>query len=100
MQPRRFALAAGEARQRFLAANAHETMWSGNTFSIPYHDGRDAAPIYLGDDTTDEEAFASLPGAITVRVGPHGKSSASYHLADPGEVEMFLAWLVSIRPRA
>ena len=61
------------------------------------YDGLDAASIYLGDDTTDEEAFASLPGAITVRVGPHGKSSAAYHLADPGEVEMFLAWLVSIR---
>lgn len=61
------------------------------------YDGLDAMPIYLGDDTTDEEAFASLPGAITVRVGPHGKSAASYHLADPGEVEAFLAWLASPR---
>jgi trehalose 6-phosphate phosphatase len=60
------------------------------------YDAEEALPIYLGDDTTDEEAFASLPGAITVRVGPHGKSAASYHLSDPGEVEVWLTWLASL----
>ena len=31
-----------------------------------------ALPIYIGDDTTDEDAFAALPGdALTVRVGWH-----------------------------
>ena len=60
------------------------------------YDGLEGLPIYLGDDTTDEEAFASLPNAITVRVGPHGKSAASYHLSDPGEVEVWLTWLASL----
>lgn len=59
-------------------------------------DGLEAATIYLGDDTTDEEAFTSLPNAITVRVGPHGKSAAAYHLSDPGEVEVFLSWMAAL----
>jgi len=59
-------------------------------------DGQDAMPIYLGDDTTDEEAFASLPGGITVRVNPAGASRAAYHLEDPVEAGRFLAWLAEV----
>src|SRR5262249_20382004 len=55
-----------------------------------YH-GAGAVLIYLGDDSTDEEAFASLPAeSITIRVSPDGESHAAYHLEDPVQVENFL----------
>jgi len=47
--------------------------------------------IYIGDDAADEEAFAALPGGITIHVGLHGKTRARYFLRTPGEV---LQWLV------
>ncbi len=46
--------------------------------------------VYLGDDQTDEPAFAALRGGITVRVGIPGRSSAIYRLGGVGEVRMFL----------
>lgn len=50
--------------------------------------------FYLGDDRTDEDAFATLTDGVTVRVG-HAQSSthARYQLADPAAVERFLTWL-------
>lgn len=52
-------------------------------------------PIYFGDDTTDETAFAALPDeAITVYVGPEtAKSGARYRVNGPEEVRRALAWL-------
>lgn len=52
-------------------------------------------PIYFGDDTTDETAFAALPDeAITVYVGPEaGSSGARYRVNGPEEVHSALAWL-------
>lgn len=49
-------------------------------------------PVYLGDDVTDEDAFAALEsveGAITIRVGG-GDTRAAYRLADPDEVVDYL----------
>lgn len=45
-------------------------------------------PAYLGDDTTDEDAFAFLSGmGTTVLVSdPRRETSARYHLKDPTEV--------------
>jgi len=55
---------------------------------------RDYVPVYIGDDVTDEDAFRALRDhGITIRVGPSSKSLASYHVANPGEVEEFLEWL-------
>jgi len=50
--------------------------------------------FYLGDDRTDEDAFATLTDGVTVRVG-HAQSPthARYQLADPAAVERFLTWL-------
>ena len=44
--------------------------------------------FYFGDDTTDESAFAALPGdAVTVFVGPPGADSAArYRMDDPAAV--------------
>jgi len=53
----------------------------------------DSLPIYLGDDVTDEDAFAALPEGVTVRVGGATGTLAAYRLAGPGEVAEFLAWL-------
>ena len=53
-----------------------------------------AFSIYLGDDTTDEDAFGVLPDAITIKVGPAPLTSvARYHLPDPDAVHEFLLWL-------
>jgi trehalose-phosphatase len=52
-------------------------------------------PIYLGDDVTDEDAFAALIGTgIGIVVGRDGEPSrASYALEDPDEVRRLLARL-------
>jgi trehalose 6-phosphate phosphatase len=47
-------------------------------------------PIYLGDDTTDESAFAALPAGLTVRVGIPGRTRARFELRNPREVGEFL----------
>lgn len=52
---------------------------------------KDIIPIYLGDDTTDEDAFKVLKNrGITIFVGRPKKSYAEYFLKDTKEVEYFL----------
>jgi trehalose-phosphatase len=50
-------------------------------------------PLYIGDDFTDEYAFAAIPDGITIRVGPHSLTRAQFQLRDPGEVRRFLEQL-------
>jgi trehalose-phosphatase len=48
-------------------------------------------PIYVGDDTTDEPAFALLEHGITVKVGDSDRPTcARYWLAGPVEVRGFI----------
>lgn len=57
----------------------------------------DRTPVYVGDDVTDEEAFAALdgvPGAVAVKVGD-GPTRAPYRLPDPGAVATWLAGFVA-----
>jgi trehalose 6-phosphate phosphatase len=53
----------------------------------------DCTPVYLGDDTTDEDAFAALQDmerdTITVRIGEED-TQADYRLAGPDEVVDYL----------
>jgi trehalose-phosphatase len=49
--------------------------------------------ICLGDDVTDEDAFAAIPECITVKVGSSETTAARYHIATPREVQEFLVWL-------
>lgn len=53
----------------------------------------DHTPVYLGDDTTDEDAFAALQemerDAVTVRVGDED-TQADYRLSGPDEVVEYL----------
>lgn len=52
----------------------------------------DAIPIFVGDDITDEDAFASIHGeGIGVLVGSHGEqTAATFSLQDTEEVRQFL----------
>ncbi len=52
-------------------------------------------PVFVGDDTTDEDGFAEIRrrGGVAVRVGPFdGATAANYRLPN---VEAVLAWLAS-----
>lgn len=46
--------------------------------------------LYVGDDDSDEAAFAALPDGITIRVGRPGNTVADYYLRSPAEVFQFL----------
>jgi trehalose-phosphatase len=53
--------------------------------------------VFIGDDLTDEEAFASLTGHdVGVKVG-EGESLAPYRVRDPREVAQLLARLAELR---
>lgn len=56
----------------------------------------DALSMYMGDDLTDEDAFASLPDGITVSVGRTGGTRARYSLASQDYVQEFLQWLAKL----
>lgn len=54
-------------------------------------------PIYIGDDTTDEDAFESLKGrGITIFVGKPKKTKAGFYLKDTEEVRRFLEAVLKI----
>jgi len=56
-------------------------------------DHPDRTPVYLGDDTTDEDAFEALQAldrpAVTVRIGEE-ETRADHRLAGPDEVVAYL----------
>ncbi|HSU30882.1 MAG TPA: trehalose-phosphatase [Bryobacteraceae bacterium] len=57
-----------------------------------------ALPIYLGDDVTDEDAFASIREGITIKVGGSVETGAHYKLPDVPSVGQFLNWLNHAKP--
>jgi trehalose 6-phosphate phosphatase len=52
--------------------------------------GRPQLSFYIGDDATDEPAFAALPDGVTIRVGRRALTRAKFQLRDPAEVRSFL----------
>jgi len=50
-------------------------------------------PIYIGDDTTDEDVFSTIKNIISIRVGKNKKSSAAYYLKNQKRVDKFLSRL-------
>jgi len=59
---------------------------------------RNALPLYIGDDLTDEDAFRALPEGITVSVGRSKGTCAQYHLELQESVQEFLQWLAESLP--
>ena len=70
-------------------ATAHKGEALRRLSGMPPFAGR--RPLMLGDDTTDEDAFAAAAalGGLAVKVGP-GASAARLRAADPAAVR---AWL-------
>jgi trehalose-phosphatase len=55
----------------------------------------DALSVYVGDDVTDEDAFAHLTDGITIKVGSAEQTVAHYHVEGPADVQRFLEWLAN-----
>lgn len=59
-------------------------------------DDEEWLPMYVGDDTTDEAAFAVLDEhGLAVKVGETADTGAPYRVADPEAVRATLDWLAS-----
>ena len=43
------------------------------------HDRASPLVFYIGDDQTDEDAFASLPDGVTAKVGPGSSAHGGLH---------------------
>ena len=55
------------------------------------------AVLYVGDDTTDEDAFATLTGPdVGVKVGD-GDTAAKYRIGEPSDVALMLSTLSTMR---
>ncbi|MFH1478790.1 MAG: trehalose-phosphatase [Candidatus Omnitrophota bacterium] len=67
----------------------------GKTVEAILKSNRTSLPIYIGDDTTDEDAFKVVEGkGISIFVGPKkSRSKAEYFLRDTDDVGVFLARL-------
>jgi alpha,alpha-trehalase len=61
-------------------------------------DSVEVLPMYLGDDTTDEDAFQALSGqGVSIRIGSADEpTQADYVLQDSQEVKQFLQELLKI----
>ncbi len=57
-----------------------------------------ALPLYIGDDVTDEDAFAAIREGITIKVGDPIETEAHYTLPDVPSVGQFLNWLNHAKP--
>jgi trehalose-phosphatase len=56
------------------------------------HQSKDVIPLYVGDDTTDEDAYRAIrESGISVSIGENPE--ADYYLNDQGEVGTFLDWI-------
>lgn len=65
-------------------------------FSMP-----GSAAICFGDDTTDENMFRDMPGALTLRVGPEEtKTAARFRLRDVSDTKAFLSFVLGLRTDA
>lgn len=57
-------------------------------------------PVYIGDDTTDEDAFKALGSkGVTIFVGKPRTSRARYYIKSPAEVRRLLKAILTIRKK-
>ncbi len=58
---------------------------------------RDALPIFIGDDTTDEDGFEAIQHqGMGIKVGHSQTTHATYWIKDQTEVKQLLEWLQTI----
>jgi trehalose 6-phosphate phosphatase len=83
-------LIAGKMVVEFQPRNASKAAAIAAFMAEPPFAGR--RPVFLGDDTTDEDGFAEVNrrGGVSVRVGPPAATAAGYRLAS---VSAALEWL-------
>jgi alpha,alpha-trehalase len=83
-----------ELRPRLDWDKGKAMLWLLRTLGLDRHE---VLPFYLGDDTTDEDAFAVLQGrGIGILVGcPARETAARYVLGRPADVGRFLGNLAS-----
>ncbi len=81
-----------------VRANGARNKGSAALQLIRHQSGPEAVPIFLGDDRTDEDAFAALPDGVTVCVGDH-PTAARYRVSSPADVAVFLDWLAGLCER-
>lgn len=55
---------------------------------------RKLLPVYMGDDTTDEDVFRSLKSGVAIRVGRSKNSRAKYYIKNQAQAALFLRWLL------
>ena len=62
---------------------------------------KNAIPIFVGDDETDEDAFRALRRGITIRVknGKNAETAARYTLNNTESVRKFLLWLAPLETK-
>jgi trehalose 6-phosphate phosphatase len=72
-------------------------LWLLETLGL---DRENIRPIYIGDDSTDEDAFRALQHrGVGILVSEQSQpTAASYSLRDPAEVERFLRALTATPP--
>nr|WP_323746041.1 trehalose-phosphatase [Catenulispora pinisilvae] len=69
----------------------------GHALDVLRHQVAATAAIFLGDDVTDEKAFARLSGPdVGVKVGP-GDTLAAYRVSETADVPVVLAFLLEER---
>lgn len=56
-----------------------------------------SAVFYVGDDTTDEDAFRAVPNGTTVSVGASRPSAARWMARGTDDVRQLLAWVGELR---
>jgi alpha,alpha-trehalase len=83
-----------ELRPRLDWDKGKAVLWLLRTLKL---DGPEVLPLYLGDDTTDEDAFAVLQGrGIGILIGcPARETAARYVLDAPTDVGRFLGNLAT-----
>ncbi|KKW08751.1 MAG: Alpha,alpha-trehalose-phosphate synthase [UDP-forming] / trehalose 6-phosphate phosphatase [Candidatus Kaiserbacteria bacterium GW2011_GWA2_49_19] len=57
---------------------------------------RSSIPVYIGDSSTDEDAFRSLADGITIRVGKNSASVAQFYFQSRSGVDRFLRKIANI----
>jgi trehalose 6-phosphate phosphatase len=71
----------------------------GDALRIALQQSGCTSAVFIGDDVTDEHAFAALPRTRTlpVRVGRRRQSAARYYVASQRQVDDLLARLLALR---